>query len=266
MAANGGYLISTDQAIYLLRYVGDPFIYGMDRVAIGPSMISPHAGIQAPDGRTYWMGPRGFFVYDGAVRDLECDVQKDVFDNLNTSQLYKICCGTIRDQSEIIWFYARAGSTEISACVAYNTKTGVWWQGTLARTAWVDRNVVIDYPCGWGADGLIYAQETGTNGNGTAIEYLLETGDLTAGNGSYTRGRKLIPDYDRMTGTDHAVEIDVRKYPKSTALTLGPYTLSDVTTNLSVRARGRHVRLRFEGSDDFRMGLWQMRIMGGGGK
>ncbi len=266
MAANGGHLISTDQAIYLLRYVGAPFIYGMDRVAIGPSMISPHSGIQAPDGRTFWMGPRTFYVYDGTVREMECDVRSDVFDSLNTSQLFKVCCGTIRDQSEIIWFYPENGSTEVSACVAYNTKTGVWWQGTLARTSWIDRNVVVDYPVGWGADGLIYAQETGTNGNGTAITYSIETGDLTAGDGSYTRGRKLIPDYERMTGAVHAVEIDVRKYPKSSATTLGPHNLTSATTNLSVRARGRHVRLRFEGSDDFRMGQWQMRIMGGGGK
>lgn len=266
MAANGGHLISTDQAMYLMRYVGEPFIYGMDRVAVGPSMISPHAGVQAPDGRTYWMGPRGFYVYDGAVRDLPCDVYADVFDNLNTSQLYKIACGTIRDKFEIIWFYARTNSTEVDSCVAYNTKDQTWWQGDLARTSWIDRNVVVDYPVGWAADGLLYAQETGSNGNGTAIDYNLESGDLTAGDGSYTRGRKLIPDYEELTGTDHQVEIDVRKYPKSAATTLGPHTLSDTTTNLSVRARGRHVRLRFSGSDRFRMGLWQMRIMGGGGK
>lgn len=265
MPARGGHIICTDIAAYFFRYVGGTFVYGLQRIADGPSMVSPHAGVQDAAGNTFWMGPKGFYVYDGTVSTLPCDVHADIFSNINVAQRFKIYCGTIREFNEIIWFYARVGSTEINACVAYNTIERTWWQGDLARTSWVDRSTVIDYPVGWGADGLVYAQETGDNGNGTAIEYSLESANISSENGTYTRGRKLIVDYDRITGT-HEVEIDVRGYPQSDATTLGPFNVTDTSTQLSVRARGREVRLRFSGSDDFRLGRWQMRVRPAGGK
>lgn len=265
LPARGGHLICTDQATYYFRYIGGSFVYSLNRIADGPSMISPHAGVQDAAGNTFWMGPKGFFVYDGTVSSLPCDVHADVFGNMNVTQRFKIYCSTIREFNEVIWFYARIGSNEIDACVAYNTVDRTWWQGTLARTSWVDSSVVIDYPVGWGTTGLIYAQETGTTNDGVAIAYTLETADLGMGNGTYTRGRKLIPDYDRITGT-HTVSIDVRGYPEKSATTIGPYSIASATAQLSVRARGREIRLRFAGSDDFRMGQWQVRTRPDGSK
>jgi len=258
MSARGGHLISTDAAVYYFRYIGGTFVYSLVRISDGPSMISPHAGVQDAVGNTYWMGPKSFYVYDGTVSSLPCDVHADVFDNINTSQRFKVYCGTIREFNEVIWFYPRTGSNEIDACVVYNAVDRIWWQGTLARTSWVDRSVFTDFPVGWSADGMIYAHETGDNGDGTAISYSLETGDLGVGDGTYTRGRKLIPDFDRITGT-HTVHIDVRGYPERTATTLGPYVITSSTSALSIRARGREVRFRLSGSDDFRLGRWKVR-------
>lgn len=265
LPARGGHLFCTDQATYYFRYIGGSFVYSLNRIADGPSMISPHAGVQDAAGNTFWMGPKGFFVYDGTVSSLPCDVHADVYANLNVAQRFKVYCGTIREFNEVIWFYPEIGSNEISACVAYNTVDRTWWQGTLARTSWIDSSTVIDYPVGFGANGLIYAQETGTSDDGVAIAYSLETADMGLGNGTYTRGRKLIPDYDRITGT-HNVSIIVRGYPEKTAVTLGPHALTSATSQLSVRARGREIRLLFEGSDDFRMGQWQVRTRPDGGK
>lgn len=259
MSARGGHLICTDQATYYFHYVGGDYVYALNKISDGPTMISPHAGVQDAAGNTYWMGPKTFYVYDGTVSNLPCDVHADIFDNINIAQRFKVYCGTIRAFNEIIWFYPRDGSTEINACVGYNTVEKTWWQGDVARSSWVDASVVVDYPVGFGTDGYLYAHENGSNGNGSAISYSLETSDLSMGEGSYLRGRKLIPDFDRISGTTHTVEIDVRGYPLRTPTTIGPYSIDTTTSQLSVRARGREIRLRFEGSDDFRHGQWQVR-------
>ena len=265
VSARGGHLFCTDQATYYFRYIGGTFVYSLNKISDGPSMIGPHAGIQDESGNSFWMGPKSFYVYDGTVNTLPCDVHAYVFNNINVAQRFKIYCGTIRQYNEVIWFYPRVGSTEINACVVYNTVDRTWWIGDLARTSWVDRSVVIDYPIGFSGAGMIYAHETGTNGDGVAIEYSLETADLGIGNGAYLRGRKLIVDFDRITGS-HSISIDVRGYSERAATTIGPYTITDTTSQLSVRARGREVRFRLSGSDDVRLGQWQVRSRLDGGK
>lgn len=263
MPARGGYLICTDSAAYYMRYIGGSNVYSLVRISDGPTMISPHAGVQDAQGNTYWMGPKGFFVYDGTVNPLPCDVHKDVFDNINGSQRFKTYCGTIKSFNEVIWFYARTGSTEINACVAYNTVEKTWWQGTLARTSWVDNSIVADYPVGWAADGYIYAQEVGTTADGTAIDYVLESSDIRAEDGSLLRGRKLVPDYESIEGT-HEVSLKVRRYSQSAEVTIGPFDVDEDTETIDCRHRGRNTRLYFSGSSPFRMGQFQARTRYGG--
>jgi hypothetical protein len=257
--AREGHLIITDTATYIFRYVGGTFVFALNKIATGPSMIAPHAGVQDAFGQTYWMGPRGFFVYDGTVRVLPCDVQSDVFSNMNVGQRFKVFCGTIREFNEVIWFYPKTGSSEINACVAVNTIDGTWWQGDVSRTSWVDKSVVVDFPIGWASDGMIYAHEYNDTGDGEPIEYFWETADIDTGDGAFLHQRKIIPDYDRITGT-HTVTIYNKGYPNRAATTSGPYSIDSDTYQLSIRGRGREVRLRGEGSDDFRMGRWQVRV------
>lgn len=258
MTARGGHLICTDASTYFFRPTGDNLVFALDRIVDGPTMISPHAGIQDALGITYWMGPKSFYFYNGTVTPLPCTVHADVFDNLNITQSFKVCCGTIREFSEVIWFYARTGSNEIDACVAVNTLDGTWWQGTLARTSWLDRSVITDYPIGWAASGLIYAHEYGDTADGSPLSYSLRTGDLDAGDGSFLHGRKFIPDFDRISGS-HSLTITVKGYPMRSEVSNGPYTITSSTSNLSIRARGRQVQFLWAGADPIRWGRAQVR-------
>lgn len=255
----GGHIISTDKAVYLFRYVGQPFVFSLNKIADGNAMIAPHAGINHL-GAGYYMGSDGFYVYDGTVRRLPCDVLSYVYDDLNLAQKFKIFAGTVRKYNEVWWFYASSGSSEVDRYVAFNVAENVWHKGTLARTSWLDTSVLSNFPIATDADGVIYAQEYGTTGNGSSISYTLTSSDIDlATSGRFIHNRKLIPDYDRITGT-HSVSIEVRGYPMRAATTKGPFTITEATDNISVRSRGRHVRLVFSGSDDFRMGVWKERI------
>ena len=263
--ARDGHLICTDTATYIFRYVGGTFVFSLNKISTGPSMISPHAGVQDSLGVTFWMGPRSFYAYDGTVIPLPCDVHGDVFDNINIGQRFKVYCGTIKEFNEVIWFYCRVGSDEINACVAYNTIEKTWWQGNVSRTSWVDKSVVVDYPMGWASTGMIYAHEYNDTDDGSPIPYLLETADIDTGDGMFQHQRKFIPDYERITGT-HTITIVNKGYPNRAETTSGPYSVTSATTQLSVRGRGREIRIRYEGSDDFRMGKPQIRARPHGAK
>lgn len=262
-----GHLISTDSAVYLFRYVGLPFVFGLTRIARGSTMIGPMAGVEA-DGITYWMGQNGFYLYNGSVLPLPCDVHAYVFGRLNLAQAYEVTCGTLKAYNEVWWFYASKDSVdgEVDSYVVYNYVEQHWHVGTKARTSWIDSSVVLPYPLGTKADGSIHAEELGKTDDGAAISYTLETHDIEVGDGTtFLHNRKLITDYDRIEGT-HTVSIEARGWPSRAPVTKGPYSITSATEEISVRARGRTLRFSFAGSDDFRLGRWRYRVTGHGAR
>lgn len=265
MSTRGGHLISTDSAIYLFRYIGLPFVFSLDKIADGASMIGPHASAML-DGITYWMNKDGFYVYDGTVTPLPCDMHEYVFGRLNTVQGHKVHCGTVRAYNEIWWFYPSVNGTEIDSYVCYNTMERIWHKGSKSRTSFFDTGATIGYPVGAEADGTVNAEEYGTTDNGASISYSLKTNDLEINDGSvFLHNRMLIPDYHRITGT-HNVTLNARGWPSRSPRTKGPFDISSATEKLSVRCRGRTLQFEFSGSDDFRLGRWRYRITGHGGR
>ncbi len=263
MRARESFLVSTDTAIYTFRYIGLPYVFSLKQIAQGSTLIGPNASAEQ-DGVTYWLGSDGFYQYDGAVLPLPCDVHQYVFSRINAVQRAKAFCGTVRAYNEVWWFYVSSDSTEIDSFVVYNTVEKVWFLGDKARTCWLDSSVVFPYPTGVKADGSIHAEELGTTDDGSDIEYRLETNDIEVGDGGiFLHNRKLIPDYDRISGS-HSVSIECRGKPMRAARTKGPFEVTETTERISVRARGSTLRLIFEGSDDFRLGRWRQRVTGHG--
>jgi len=263
--AKDSHLISTDTAVYQFRYIGLPFVFSLEKIATGSVLLGPHAGTEQ-DGVSYWMGRDGFYFFDGNVNPLPCDVHAYVFGRLNAVQAFKVVCGSLRAYNEVWWFYVSTDETEIDSYVCFNTVERTWHVGTKARTCWVDSNVVFSYPTAAKADGSILVEEYGTTDDGTPYNYSLSTGDIEIDDGTtFLHARKLIPDYERIEG-DHTVTIEARGWPARAATQKGPYTVNEATTDISVRARGRMLRLLFAGSDDFRMGRWRYRVTGHGKK
>jgi hypothetical protein len=267
MSCRDGHLISTDTSIYAFRYVGLPYVFELNKLTDGPSMISPNAGA-LQDNVTYWMGPESFYQYDGSVLPLPCDVHADVFGRLDKVQAYKVFCGTVRKFNEVWWFYAsQIGGGEVDSYVAFNTVERTWHQGDLARTTWIDTSVTLAYPVAASADGMVYAQEFGTTANGDEYSYRLETGDIEVNDGTtFLHNRLLLVDFDRIIGDSHELTIEVRDYPARAPRVKGPFPISTTTEKISVRARGRTLRYLLEGTDDFRMGRWRSRVTGHGAK
>ena len=61
-----GVLIWTDNDVHLMKYLGPPYAYGINKIASGCGPISRRAISQA-GGITAWMAAQSFWRYDGAV-------------------------------------------------------------------------------------------------------------------------------------------------------------------------------------------------------
>lgn len=130
-------LVWTDAALYSLQYVGAPIVWGAQLMGDNISIASQNA-VAFANGVSYWMGSDKFYMYDGRVQPLVCDVRRYVFEDFNVSQYEQVFAGTNESFNEIWWFYCSFGSTTVNRYVVYNYVEKIWYYGTMARTAWID--------------------------------------------------------------------------------------------------------------------------------
>jgi hypothetical protein len=133
-------LIWTDTALYSMRYLGAPFVYGFFPLNTNITMTSRNAWATV-NGNTYWMGHKKFYVYNGSVQTLPCTLRQYIFDDINETQWAQIYCSTNEEYNEIWWFYCSETSFVIDRYVVYNHLENLWYYGTMNRTAWLDSHI-----------------------------------------------------------------------------------------------------------------------------
>ena len=127
----------TDAAVYSLQYLGGQAVWGAQVVGENISIASPNA-VTFANGVAYWMGKDKFYMYDGTVQPLVCDLLRHVFSDYDTIQADQVFAGTNEEYHEIWWFYCSNGSSTVDKYVIYNYQDKIWYYGSLARTAWLD--------------------------------------------------------------------------------------------------------------------------------
>jgi len=140
--------IWTDTALYLMRYVGQPFTFAFEQVGTNCGLIGKNAAIEV-DGAAYWMSENGFFRYTGKLESMQCLVEDYVYDDLNTRPRDLIFCGLNNLFGEIMWFYPTASSEAVNRMVSYNyldstSQRPIWVTNDntdFARTTWADSSV-----------------------------------------------------------------------------------------------------------------------------
>ncbi len=153
-------LVWTDTSLYSLQYLGPPIVWGSQILADNVSIVSDRAWATAA-GVTYWMGYEKFYMFDGRVQTLNCDIRQYIFNDFNYDQPLQVFASTVEQFSEVWWFYCSAGSTSVDKYVVYNYAEKIWYYGTMARTAWVDASVVEDVPIAADYNSRLLLQETG---------------------------------------------------------------------------------------------------------
>jgi len=155
----------TDQALYSLQYLGPPFVWGTQLLGDHISIAGPNA-VALASGVIYWMGVDKFYVYDGRVQTLNCDLRRHVFNDFNQDQSAQVFAGTNEGFNEVWWFYCSAGSTAVDKYVIYNYLEKIWYYGTLGRTAWLDVGL-LNYPLAATYLNNLVNHEDGVDDNAT---------------------------------------------------------------------------------------------------
>jgi len=170
-------VVFTDSAVYSMQFLGAPTYWGSQLLGDNISIMSQSSAIVA-SGVVYWMGVDKFYKYDGRVQTLKCDLREHIFSDINQSQNQQVFVGTNEGFTEVWWFYCSADSTTIDRYAIYNytelNNEGVWYYGTLARTAWLDSGLRT-YPMAATYLNNVVYHENGNDDNSTATPTVIES-------------------------------------------------------------------------------------------
>jgi hypothetical protein len=208
-------VVFTDSAIYSLQYLGPPYVWVPQLLGDNISIMSPNAAVIA-SGIVYWMGVDKFYMYDGRVQTLNCDLRRHVFGDLNQEQGLQVFAGTSEGFNEVWWFYCSADSTAVDRYVIFNYLENIWYYGTMSRTAWLDSGlqtvpIAANYVTATLTGNLIN-HETGLNDNTTgtavAIDAYIGSSEFDIGDGhNFGFVWRVLPDltFENATNSPAAV-------------------------------------------------------------
>ena len=173
--------IWTDAAIFIMRFVGQPFTFSFEHVGTNCGLIGKNACMEV-DGTAFWMSENGFFQYSGQLQTMPCLVEDYVFEDINTTSRNLINAGLNNLFGEVSWYYCSNGSNVVDRVVTYNylesvmLKKPIWYTGSLPRTAWADSSIFNKpHACYYTTSDNTSFDVVG-NTDGIAIYYEHETG------------------------------------------------------------------------------------------
>ena len=268
-------LVYTNKTLHSMRFIGPPFTFGIKELSKNITIMSPASAI-AIDDSVYWMGIDTFYLYNGQTQQLPCSVKDKVFLDLNIEERDKVHVGANTEFSEIWWFYPSASSTEIDKYVIYNYLENVWYFGSLARQAWLDRGI-RSLPLATGGQNL-FNHETGFDDDGIAMTSFVESAPMLLGDaGRFGFINRIIPDVNFAGSTSVNPQVDftikarthsgsgfTQTDDSNTSQRTATTPVEVYTEKLDVRVRGRTFALRVESTElgtKFKLGTPQVNIV-----
>jgi hypothetical protein len=169
-------LLWTDLDLWSMTYIGQPYIYGFNKIGANAGLISSKAANQMA-GVVYWMSQKQFFRFAGqGVEPIPCSVWDQVFQNFypgsdenGNPYTDRIRCAANSQFNEITWYFPAhytnnidpatglaldeqfIGTGEVNAYVKYNVVLDQWDYGyqhpdnpdvLVGRTAWTDQSIL----------------------------------------------------------------------------------------------------------------------------
>lgn len=234
------YVIISEDDVHVARYIAPPYVFSFELAARNCGPIAPEA-VVGTERFAVWWGDNSFWLYDGAVKPLPCDVMDFLVMDVNTTQSSKITSFTNSVFSEVWWYYQSTTSTttECDSYVVWNYADNTWCTGRIDRTGGVDSGVLAS-PLHVSSASLLYVHEQqGVFPSEGSV--FLESGELDMDGGNVNMAcRYLYPDTE--TFGDIAVEILGRQFPTDSIYMYGPYVYANPTPT---RAMGRALKFKF---------------------
>lgn len=234
-ARMGSYIaVWTDTSVFLGQYTGSALApWRFDLVADNCGLAGPNA-VVVVNQAAYWLTPDlQFYAWalGSPPAPMECTIRNDFKDNIDTYEIDKVACTSVSEFNEIWWFYPDARDTEAgdsgenSRYVAISLNGGRWFRGLMERTAAIDSGP-SQYPVFVDPDGMVFYHENGSDANGAALDWFIETGDLYI---DEAQRRVMVkgfwPDFEAQESNVSLV-LKTKSYPQAEARFRGPYTLA----------------------------------------
>ena len=266
-------LVWTDLGVWAMQYVGQPYIYQFNELGTGCGLIGEKSATSM-GGIVYWMGQSQFYRMSGSGPEpIRCPIWDVIFQDLDTDRYDKIRIAANSRFGEISWYYpTKSNGGEVSHYVKYNVILDQWDFGSLARTAWINESV-LGPPIGADPNTYIYQHETSTDSDGTAMTSSFQTGYFVLNEADMKMFVDQVwPDmkwgyYGGTQGANVLLTFYVTDFPGQTPTQYGPYTLTDATTYITPRFRGRLVSIKIESNDIgsfWRLGCIRYRVQADG--
>ena len=265
-AVREGTLIWSENRAYLMRYIGQPFIYGVDELGT-TRLYAPNAAAEF-DGRCVWMDASGFMIYEGgAMRPIPCPLSDYVFSNIDPLYGPRVSHASVNGKFDEVWFFwPSTGNSECDRYVVWNWSENHWSMGTLARSAAAPAGV-SQYPVMAGVDRHIYQHEDGWmyDGFNCADNVFVASGTINLpGDEQAMHLTQLLPS----NGGNYSLTkytLFTRMTPNGAERQFGPY-YSRADGYVDARAVGRDVRIRIcaNGAGDWSIGRIRMKVAAGG--
>lgn len=258
----------SDKALYAGNLVAGTDVYEWIPLGRVQPIVSKNAAVEI-DGVIYWMGQDDFFMYDGVISTLPCDMRQYVFGELNRPMQSKVFCRYIREFSEIRWHFTSIYADENDRTAIYNIREKCWYPSSIRRECGLDRVGFYGRPVSF-YDERTFMDEDGTDvDDDEALVARLETfdGEIAAG-AVDMEVAKLIPDFKELEGS-----IDVQLFGRNRPqMPLAYSRLANIDANtdeFTVPFKRKRIGMLLESNqmgDHWRMDTWQTRIVPHGGR
>ena len=260
-----GLLCFSTTEVFLIQYVGLPYVYGDTKLAEMP-VFHPYSIATFGTGNAMWPSPRAIETYSaGAVQPTNCPIFNDVKLDANADWAMMRSHSSSNGQYPEVWFFwpsAASTSGECDRYLLFNYLEGWWGWGYLSRSAMISSGA-LRLPLAGASDGTIYEHENGWTNAGIPIlaNRWLETGAL-----GIAAGDAVMDVRQALLATDsrpQSVKLQFfgRYAPDGAERSFGPYTprLDGYT---DTRVNAREARIRYIGNVDgiFEVGLLRLDV------
>jgi hypothetical protein len=250
----GATLIFSDVDVWQLDYQGPPAVFTANLAGSDCGVISKGSPVPI-DSRCVWMGKEGFWLFNGYVEALPCDVHDKVFGDFNEQQASKVSGWHNADHGEVWWHYPSGSSNECDRYVAWNYRLNVWSVGALARTCGIGPGTFTN-PLLVGTDGYVYDHETGRAYDGRYPYAESSPVEIDSGR-EFSVGGIVT---DEKTLGSVRVSFPHASLPNSTPSTYGPVSVTAGRTDLRFMAGWLKLKAEFIGADDARLGQCSLEV------
>jgi hypothetical protein len=270
--SQGTNLIFTDNDAHAFKFVGPPYYYGLNRLAVGCGLIA-HRAISSIGQSVVWMGAQGFFEYAGTVQPKQCDVHDWLYSLINRQMIGRIF-GFTNPAFREHWFYwPDEGAEECNRYVAmnYGEPKNPWVMGAEPRTAADWFGAMLRPIMGFAEDdgtGSLRMHEFGWTDNGVSRvgEIYAESAVIDVGEGDQRFHVVQIEQDFEGAPQQVAYRFFLKDRAMGAERESGPYLIQRDDGLVDTRFSCRRMRMRIEAVQDgpFAIGHTRLQVKSGG--